>query len=67
MYSLVVKLILLLDSSTLDDVFELDKESVESLDDGRFSLFRTFYIFGKFKVEMYLTCNARMEANLEPR
>ena len=50
MDSLVVKRIHLLESSTPDDVFELRKESVESLDAGRFPLFRKSFIFGKCKV-----------------
>ena len=52
---LVVKRIILLESSTTDDVFELRKEAVDSLDAGRFPLFRKAYIFGKCEVGMYLT------------
>ena len=50
MDSSVVKRIHLLESSTPDDVFELRKEAVESLDSGRFPLFRKSFIFGKCKV-----------------
>ena len=50
MDSLVVKIIRLLESSTPDDIFELRKEAVKSLDAGHFPLFRKAYIFGKYKV-----------------
>ena len=50
-----VKIIRLLESSTPDDVFELRKEEVKSLDAGCFPLFIKACIFGKCKVGMYLT------------
>ena len=50
MDSSFVKRIHLLESSTPDDVFELRKEAVKSLDAGRFPLFRKSFIFGKCKV-----------------
>ena len=51
----VVKKIRLLGSSMPDDVFELRKEAVESLDAGRFPLFIIAFIFGKCKVGLAKT------------
>ena len=50
MDSLIVKRIILLDSSTPNYVFELRKEAAESLDAGRFPFLRKALIVGKCKV-----------------